>query len=202
MTPQKKRKRASERASASRWAAPRARLDVKAGGNVMKGRGSENSQLGLQEVPYQLCGLVSVSYGDLAVRGSPHMPLRLEMGSEAGARNSSCAEATTQGQKGLLKAACEHLQHDMFRFNSDLQTLPELLSSMVSGRALCDWQRMALPPYQESAGLFSVKFLTQNGRRKSFVKEMVWKNRHAPSITRLHELLRWVQKTPRLRLSI
>eukprot|EP00439_Symbiodinium_sp_Y106_P013456 s907_g1.t3 len=48
------------------------------------------------------------------------------------------------------------------------KTLPELLSSMVSGRALCDWQRMALPPYQE----------------------MVWKNRHAPSITRLHELLR------------
>ncbi|CAK9113359.1 Hypothetical protein (Fragment) [Durusdinium trenchii] len=48
------------------------------------------------------------------------------------------------------------------------KTLPELLYNMGTGRALCDWQRMALPPY----------------------KEMVWKNRHAASTTHLHELLR------------
>jgi len=48
------------------------------------------------------------------------------------------------------------------------KTLPELLYAMGTGRALCDWQRMALEPY----------------------KEMVWKNRHAPSTTRLHDLLR------------
>eukprot|EP00435_Cladocopium_sp_Y103_P075673 s11_g62.t1 len=48
------------------------------------------------------------------------------------------------------------------------KSLPELLYAMGTGRALCDWQRMALEPY----------------------KEMVWKNRHAPSTTRLHDLLR------------
>ena len=88
----------------------------------------------------------------------------------------------------------------MFHFNSDLQTLPELLSSMVSGRALCDWQRMALPPYQESAGSLRQTPLVDTGRLKFLFKEMVWKNRHAPSITRLHELLRWV-KTPHVNLA-
>ena len=28
------------------------------------------------------------------------------------------------------------------------QTLPELLYAMGTGRALCDWQRMALQPYK------------------------------------------------------
>ncbi|CAJ1389518.1 unnamed protein product [Effrenium voratum] len=48
------------------------------------------------------------------------------------------------------------------------KTLPELLRNLGTGRALCDWRRMALPPY----------------------KEMVWKNCYAPSTTKLHDLLR------------
>lgn len=48
------------------------------------------------------------------------------------------------------------------------QTLPDLLHSLGMGRALCDWQRMAMPPY----------------------KEMLWKNRHAAARTKLHDLLR------------
>mmetsp|Transcript_48249 Transcript_48249/g.87005 ORF Transcript_48249/g.87005 Transcript_48249/m.87005 type:complete len:1361 (-) Transcript_48249:172-4254(-) len=46
--------------------------------------------------------------------------------------------------------------------------LPELLALLGQGRAVCDWERMTLPPYNE----------------------MCWKSRYSPSQTKLHELLR------------
>eukprot|EP00931_Biecheleriopsis_adriatica_P047984 TRINITY_DN27701_c0_g1_i1.p1 TRINITY_DN27701_c0_g1~~TRINITY_DN27701_c0_g1_i1.p1 ORF type:complete len:1436 (+),score=281.57 TRINITY_DN27701_c0_g1_i1:31-4338(+) len=46
--------------------------------------------------------------------------------------------------------------------------LPDLLHNLGQGRAVCDWERLVLPPYDE----------------------IVWKNRYCPSQTFLHDLLR------------